>query len=65
VAFRWRYLDATGAAVEGPDEAFDDQQEAESWFGGAWEELRAGGVDAVVLLDGDERIYGPMSLHEA
>jgi hypothetical protein len=65
VAFRWRYLDAAGEPTDGPDEEFDDQQEAESWFGGAWEELRAGGVDAVVLLDGADTVYGPMSLHEA
>lgn len=65
MVFRWRYENAAGDAVEGPDEQFGDQQEAESWFGGAWEELRAGGVDTVVLLDGDTEVYGPMSLHEA
>jgi hypothetical protein len=65
VAFRWRYLDATGERVDGPDEEFDDQQQAEDWFGAEWQELREQGVDAVTLLDGDAEVYGPMSLHEA
>jgi hypothetical protein len=65
VAFRWRFLDAAGTPVDGPDEQFDDQQQAEAWFTGEWRELRAGGVDAVTLLDGDTEVYGPMSLHEA
>lgn len=64
VAFRWRYLDAQAAEIDGPDEEFADQQEAEDWFGATWEELRASGVDAVVLLDGDAEVYGPMSLQE-
>lgn len=69
VAFRWRYLDASAAAIDGPDETFDDQQEAESWFSDVWPELREAGVDAVVLLacdtDGrDETVYGPMSLQD-
>jgi hypothetical protein len=64
VAFRWRYLDASAAVIDGPDETFDDQQEAESWFSDVWPELREAGVDAVVLLDGEETVYGPMSLQE-
>lgn len=65
MAFRWRYQDAAGAPVDGPDEEFDDQAEAEAWFGDTWEDLRATGVDAVVLLDGEAEVYGPMSLHES
>lgn len=64
VAFRWRYLDASAAAIDGPDETFDDQQEAESWFSDVWPELREAGVDAVVLLDGADTVYGPMSLQD-
>ncbi|WP_300014008.1 hypothetical protein [Pseudonocardia sp.] len=64
MAFRWRYLDASAATIDGPDERFDDQQEAESWFSDVWPELREAGVDAVVLLDGDEEVYGPMSLQD-
>jgi len=65
MGFRWRYENAAGEVVDGPDEEFADQQEAESWFGAEWSELRASGVDAVVLLDGGAELYGPMSLHEA
>ncbi len=69
VAFRWRYLDASAAVIDGPDEEFDDQQEAEAWFSDVWPELREAGVDAVVLLDcgtdeGDAEVYGPMSLQD-
>lgn len=65
MAFRWRYLDAAGTAVDGPDEEFDDRAQAEDWFSTIWPELREQGVDAVTLLDGDAEVYGPMSLHEA
>ena len=65
MAFRWRYLDAAGGPVAGPDEEFDDRQQAEDWFTGRWRDLRATGVDAVTLLDGGSEVYGPMSLHEA
>lgn len=52
--------------MDGPDEEFADQQEAEDWFGAEWEQLREAGIDAVDLLDAEgEKVYGPMSLHEA
>jgi hypothetical protein len=65
MAFRWRYLDAAGEQVDGPDQQLDSQQEAEDWFSADWEMLREIGVDAVTLLDDDDEVYGPMSLHEA
>lgn len=64
MVFRWRYLDAAGAPTDGPDEQFDDQQQAEDWFGTVWSELREQGVDAVTLLEDGTEVYGPMSLHE-
>lgn len=64
MSIRWRYLDADGAAVAGPDERFDDQAEAESWFSDTWPDLRSAGVAAVELLDGDTVVYGPMSLSD-
>lgn len=51
--------------MDGPDVTFEDQQEAETWFGDEWPALRDAGVDAVALLDGDTEVYGPMSLHES
>lgn len=65
MAFRWRYLDASGEPTHGPQEPFADQQKAEDWFAACWRELRERGVDAVTLLDGDTEVYGPMSLHDA
>lgn len=70
VTHRWRYEDASGAPVPGPEIAFEDRAEAEEWLGGAWGELLAAGVDQVTLLDDDgpggpAEVYGPMSLHPA
>jgi hypothetical protein len=64
MSFRWRYLDGAGNPVDGPDEEFNDQAEAETWFSDEWPQLRETGIDAVVLLDGDEQVYGPMSLQD-
>ncbi|MDQ3402184.1 MAG: hypothetical protein M3548_02165 [Actinomycetota bacterium] len=63
MSYRWRYEDESGAVVEGPDETFEDQQEAEDWFSAEWEELLGAGVHQVVLLAGADEVYGPMSLH--
>jgi hypothetical protein len=67
--WRWRLLDAAGEQVTAPETApepgprFTSQSDAESWVGEVWQELAAEGVDAVVLLEGDREVYGPMSLH--
>lgn len=44
---------------------FDDQTAAEEWLSANWRDLLDAGVDEVTLLDGDEVVYGPMSLHAA
>jgi hypothetical protein len=62
---RWRYHDADGAETSGPDVGFDDQADAEEWLGREWQGLLDAGVHAVTLLNGDEELYGPMSLHPA
>ncbi|SDC60360.1 hypothetical protein [Actinokineospora iranica] len=62
MSYRWRYEDESGAPVDGPEMAFDDQDEAEEWFSATWPDLLADGVRQVVLLDGDTEVYGPMSL---
>jgi hypothetical protein len=64
VAFRCRYQTESGIPVDGPDESFEDQAEAEAWFSDIWAELRAQGVDAVVLIEGESEVYGPMRLDE-
>ncbi|RLK55346.1 MULTISPECIES: hypothetical protein [Actinokineospora] len=62
MSLRWRYEDASGNPVTGPDVGFADQDAAEAWFGDAWAGLLAAGVEQVVLLDGADEVYGPMSL---
>lgn len=63
MAFRWTFEDAAGATVDGPNAVFDSQDEAEGWLGDHWAELLDVGVHQVTLMDGDRRVYGPMSLH--
>jgi len=64
----WTYADADGADVtppSAPTRGFPTQADAESWVGEAWHELLDQGVDSVTLLEGDTRVYGPMSLRPA
>jgi hypothetical protein len=65
VAHRWRYQDAGGREVDGPDVVFADRAEAEEWFGRVWPELRSAGVAQVTLLCDESEVYGPMSLAPA
>lgn len=60
----WKQLDAAGEPVGDEADAarFPTRGDAESWLGEAWSELAEEGVDAVVLLEGDRTVYGPMSL---
>lgn len=66
----WRLLDASGAEMgveqglpeQYAGQRFASQGDAESWVGEVWRELAAAGVDAVVLLEHDREVYGPMSL---
>ncbi|HEX3782989.1 MAG TPA: hypothetical protein VHX38_25255 [Pseudonocardiaceae bacterium] len=60
--YRWRYTDADGAEKAGPGETFAEAAEAEDWLGQQWQDLLADGVRAVTLLDGEDEVYGPMSL---
>lgn len=63
--FRWDALAADGSVMTGehvPAPSFPTQSEAESWLGEEWEHLVAAGVDAVVLRERGESVYGPMSL---
>jgi len=41
---------------------FDDQEHAEEWLDHEWPTLLADGVAAVTLFDGQDEVYGPMSL---
>jgi hypothetical protein len=63
----WRLQNSAGAEVsvsdELADQRFASQADAESWVGEIWSDLAAEGVDAVVLLEHEREVYGPMSLH--
>lgn len=65
VAHRWRYESSDGTPVSGPEVDFAGAAEAEEWFGAHWEDLAADGVQQVVLLDGEDVVYGPMGLDPA
>lgn len=62
MSYRWRYERTDGTEVDGPEESFEDQAEAETWVTDEFEGLADDGVDQVVLLDGDRVVYGPMLL---
>lgn len=64
MVWTWRYEGAGGAAVDGPQETFPSQADAESWVGQAWRELAAAGVAAVTLCE-DDRVEYRMSLEPA
>ena len=65
--WRWVLLDAAGAETTVPSgtTVFPSQSDAESWVGEQWRDLLESGVEAVVLVDGDRTVYGPMSLRPA
>jgi predicted NUDIX family NTP pyrophosphohydrolase len=65
MAWRWTYQDDDGVDVTGPDETFEDQEQAEAWLSDTWADLAEIDVTQVSLLDGDTVIYGPMSLKPA
>jgi hypothetical protein len=63
MAWTWRYVGGDGAELADPvSESFPSQADAETFIGECWRELREQGVHAVVLLDGDREVYGPMGL---
>lgn len=57
MAWVWRYEDATGSTVDGPNESFSSQSDAESWLGQAWRELATTGATAAVLCEDDRTEY--------
>ncbi|MBA3800449.1 MAG: hypothetical protein H0X18_15415 [Geodermatophilaceae bacterium] len=63
MSWSWRYEDESGAILDSPgSEVFESRSDAESWLGENFADLADIGVGAVTLLEGDIKIYGPMSL---
>ena len=66
MAWSWQYTDVNTRPVEGPDESFSNQGDAESWLGQNWRELAAKGVAGVSLVvqgaDGKPEVEYAMSL---
>ena len=60
----WQLHGEAGAVVEveGFDQRFHNQGDAESWVGEIWADLAEHGVTAVTLFEHDRQVYGPMSL---
>jgi hypothetical protein len=67
VTWTWRYESEDGTVVTPPGlsatEQFPTQGDAETWIGEEWRDLLEAGVAQVTLLEGDRKVYGPMSLH--
>jgi hypothetical protein len=64
-SWTWRFEAADGSALQVPGVprmGFPSQADAESWVGESWRDLLATGVEQVVLLEGGQVVYGPMSL---
>lgn len=57
------HLETLSGELVGTSEPFDSRSDAESWVGEAFGDLVEDGVDRVRLFDGDQEVYGPMSLH--
>ena len=64
MTWTWRYEDAEGASVSGPEESFPSQADAESWLGQSWRELVSSGAASATLVE-DERVEYKMSLAPA
>lgn len=61
MTWSWRYEDTDGKSVEGPNESFGGQSDAESWLGQTWRQLVEAGATTAVLLE-DDRVEYKMSL---
>jgi hypothetical protein len=64
MTWTWRYEDADGAVVAGPEETFASQSDAESWLGQTWREISGTGAAFATLVE-DDRVEYRMSLAPA
>jgi hypothetical protein len=57
----WRWVGEPQIPTE-YEQSWHSQGDAETWLGEFYPELRAEGVRAVSLYEGDRLVYGPMPL---
>ncbi|MFG2044390.1 hypothetical protein [Dactylosporangium sp. NPDC048998] len=57
MAWTWQFEDAESRLVDGPNEAFSSQSDAESWLGQTWRELVAKGAATAILTEDDRTEY--------
>jgi hypothetical protein len=62
--WRWQGTDEAGVARGEPSVRFSSREAAEEWLAEHFEDLMDDGVAAVTLFDGEQAVYGPMSLDE-
>ncbi len=58
----WLLADPAGVTVAGPLLSFTSQDAAEDWLRDHYDELADDGVGMVSLSNGEQVVYGPMSL---
>ena len=58
-SWHWLYVDRNGVSVAGPRASFATQDAAESWAELNAVPLRALGISAITLRDGEHAVYGP------
>ena len=61
-SWHWLYVDENGVAVPGPSASFSTQDAAEGWADANGPSLRALGITALSLRDGEHAIYGPIGI---
>ncbi|GAA2327907.1 hypothetical protein [Dactylosporangium salmoneum] len=57
MAWTWQFEDAESRSVDGPNEAFSSQSDAESWLGQSWRDLVAKGATTAILTEDDRTEY--------
>lgn len=62
MTWTWTLETSAGDVVRRSHE-FESRGDAESWIGEEFSMLVTDGIDQVRLFDGENEIYGPMSLH--
>lgn len=60
--WQWRFSDTADVVLDRYAPSFASQEAAEAWLAENFGELADDGIAAVSLFDGENAVYGPMSL---